>query len=163
MTGTVPHPVPEGPPRMIRAIPRAVTGALLGALAGAACLAMAFTMHPDLTLDMDRDLPRIASGFYPVERAGDVTFSWTSRRAEVALPGAERRSPWLCSLRFRGGRSDRIPQPRVDLVVDGVTLAARTATNEFQDLEATAPARCVGPCITAASSSTTPSSFGRPP
>jgi len=126
---------------MMRLLTRAVAGSVVGALGGALCLAIAFAVHPDLIFAMDRDLGRSAKGFYPGERSGQTAFAWTSRRAEITLPGFDRRAPWLCSLRFRGARPDRVAQPAVDFAVDGVTLARTIGTNEFQDLEVTAPAQ----------------------
>jgi hypothetical protein len=143
-------------------IPRALATALIGAMAGAACLSWAFAWHPDLSLEMDRDLPpRIASGFYPVERNGGLTFAWTSSRAQVTLAGMDRRSPWRCSVRFRGGRSSEIPQPSVSLVVDGVTLVTKVATNDYQDLEVTTPLRADGPGLELAVLSSTTFNPGR--
>jgi hypothetical protein len=114
---------------------------LLGASAGATCLVAALAIHPDVTLEFDRDLPRIAIGLYPPERSGDDTFAWTSGRARVLLAGLDRRHSWACTIRFRGGRPTGVNQPQVQIVVDGVTLATRTATNDYQDFEAIASPR----------------------
>ena len=55
---------------------------------------------------MRRDLPAIARGFYPIEKdATGLTFAWTRDRVEVALPGLDRRSPWIATVRLRGGRA----------------------------------------------------------
>ena len=127
---------------MTRTIPRAMAAALVGALAGAAFLLIVFNRHPDLTFDMDRDLPaRITSGFYPVELSAQVAFAWTSDRAQVNVPGVDRRVPWRCVVRFRGARAPEIPQPIVTLAIDGTALASRTAGNDYQEIEAIAPAR----------------------
>ena len=135
---------------------RAVLAAAIGASAGLACLTIAYSMHPDLTAEMDRDLPRrVASGFYPFERAGDETFAWTSRRADLTLSGLTRTRPWVCSLRFRGGRSEPLPQPLVQVAVDGVTVASRTATNDFQEVEIPVPLRSAPGLTLTISSSTT--------
>lgn len=119
---------------MSRAIPRALAAALVGALAGGVSLALGFTWHPAISLEMDRDVPQILSGVSPVERHREETFAWTSPRADVSLAGLDRRVPWVCSLRFRGGRPPGIAQPSVDVAVDGVALASTTATNSYQDL-----------------------------
>jgi hypothetical protein len=140
---------------LIRPIVRIALLVAVGAAAGAVCLTLAFGRHPDVILEMDRDLPRNVSGFYPPERAGDMTFAWTGRTATMALPGLDRRGLWVCAVRFRGGRSDPTPQPTVDLAVDGITLARRTATNTFDDLEVTAPSMPrPGLILTVTSSST---------
>ena len=102
-------------------------------------------MQPPLTLEMDRDLPRNVSGVYPPEFVNGQTFAWTSGRAKVSLPGLDRRVPWTCTVRFRGGRSAPLPQPTVDLQVDGVTLGSHAATNELQDLSVDGAAD-QGPC-----------------
>jgi len=132
---------------MPRPISRALATALVGGLAGGACLVLAFARHPALTLEMDRDLPRLTSGFYPVENQGE-TFAWTSARAALRLPGLDRRSPWLCSVRLRGARPAPLPQPIVDIGGDGVTLARHAATNEYRDVEVTVPLRSNGPGLT---------------
>ena len=120
---------------------RAIAAALGGALTAAIALSVAFNQHPDLTFEMDRDLPRAASGFYPVERVGQETFAWTSARAEIALARFERASAWRCAASVRGGRPPGVSLPTVELEVDGVALVRRTVTNEYQEMEVTAPAR----------------------
>ena len=74
----------------------------------------------------------------------------------MTLSGLDRESAWECSLRFRGGRSDPATQPLVDVSIDGITAGRQIATNEFQDLEITAPARPLkeGLNLTIASSTT---------
>jgi hypothetical protein len=126
---------------MVRSITRAAAVGLFGAMAGALCLTFAYSRQPELTLDMDRELPRTVSGVYPPERTRDLTFAWTADRARIVLNGVDRRPPWICTVRFRGGRQEPIPQPAVDVSVDGITAASATATNEYQDLEVTAPPR----------------------
>ena len=125
----------------IRSLARAAAVAALGALAGAICLVGAYTMRPDVTIEMDRDLPRGVSGLYQPERDGELTFAWTSGKTDVRLPGFDRTRPWICSLRFRGGRAAPLPQPTVRMSVDGITLGTRLATNDYQDLEVTVPTR----------------------
>ena len=100
------------------------------ALAAAVCSALAYAMRPPLTLEMERDLPRNMSGLYPPEFVNGQTFAWT-RRVKVSLPGLDRRVPWKCSVRFRGGRSALLLQPTVDIQVDGVT-GSQAATNELR-------------------------------
>jgi hypothetical protein len=124
---------------MIGVTVRAICVAALAALAAAVCSALAYAMQPPLRLEMDRDLPRNVSGVYPPEFVSGQTFAWTSGRAKVSLPGLDRRVPWTCAVRFRGGRSAPLPQPTVDLQVDGVTLGSQLATNELQDLSVTVP------------------------
>jgi hypothetical protein len=129
---------------MIRSIPRAVAAALFGALAGPVCLVFAYAMKPDVGFAID-NLPPTTSGFYPAEREGTRYFVWTSRRADITLAGLDRRSEWSCSVRFRGARAGTLPQPDLDVAVDGVTLATRRATNDFQEVSVTAPARPLTP------------------
>jgi hypothetical protein len=121
---------------------RVAGAAIAGAAIGALSLIVAYARDPVLTLPMDRDLPgRVASGFYPAERAGDTTFAWTGRRASLALSGLNRSSPWECSVSLRGGRSDPATQPTVDLAVDGILGASAAATNDFRVLAVEAPSR----------------------
>ena len=123
-----------------RTLGRAAAVAALGALAGAICVVAAYTRDPGLTLEMDRDLPRLVSGIYGPERDGELTFAWSSDKSTVRLPGLDRRRPWSCMVRFRGSRATP-PQPHVEMAVDGITLASRTATNAYEQLEVQAPAQ----------------------
>jgi hypothetical protein len=142
---------------MIRLAVRGLIVASLGAVAGAACVIAAYGAGPGLLLEMDRDLPRrLVSGFYPPERAGDLTFAWTGREAAVELPGLDRRMPWTCVLRFRGGGPDLPSRPVVQVGGDGVTLASAAAPIDFVDLRVSVPARSSRPglSLTFTSSST---------
>ena len=133
----------------------AVLIALLGAFAGAAGLIAVYSLSPGVVFEMDRDLPRLVSGLYPVERNGTDTFAWAFSRVRLTLPGASRRTAWTCSLRFRGGRPAGVVQPAVELAIDGTPRAMRTATNTYEVLEAKAPpSPSAGLVLTIASSST---------
>ena len=128
--------------RLLRPVPRALLAvASVGSLAAAASVALAFARQPSFTLDMDRDLPAIVSGFYPVERNREATFAWTTDNARVTLPGADRRWPWECVVTIRGGRAAPVAQPVVEVGIDGVMLGSRTATNDFVNLLVRTPAR----------------------
>ncbi len=129
-------------------LPRVVAVALLGALAGAACLVGVAAWHPAVTFGMDRDLPRYATGFYPVERSGPDAFSWTGERAEVVLAGLDRRVPWTCEVRFRGARPSEDQQPELLLAVDGLHVGTWRATNDFQDVRVEAPPSPAKPGLT---------------
>jgi hypothetical protein len=124
---------------------RAAILAAAGAAIGAICIVVTYSCRPALALDMDRDLPRrLASGFYPVERSGDLTFAWTSRRADIKLAGLNRRAAWTCMIRLRGARSDPSTQPAVDVAVDGIAVTSVTPTNDFQDVQIAVPPRDAG-------------------
>lgn len=138
-------------------VARALSLAAGGAVAGAICIVLSYSWHPALALEMDRDLPRqVASGLYPVERSGDLTFAWTSRRADIKLPGLNRRHAWTCAVRLRGARSDASTQPAVDVTVDGITAATVSATNDFHDVQVSLPVRdsAEGAVVSIASSRT---------
>ena len=96
-------------------IVRVLSAALVGAIVGAVSLGVAFSRHPDLTFEMDRDLPRTTSGFYPIERFNRETFVWTSARGEIVLPGFDRSRAWRCGVRARGARPGGVPLPAVTL------------------------------------------------
>jgi hypothetical protein len=122
---------------MTRSLIRALCVGALGAIAGAAGLALAYLWHPEFTVEMDRDLPRNVSGIHPPELIpGGESFAWTGRSAKVSLPGLDRRVPWQCTVRLRGGRTPPLTQPMVELGIDGVTVATKAATNTFEDVEA---------------------------
>ncbi|HYN08320.1 MAG TPA: hypothetical protein VES67_13130 [Vicinamibacterales bacterium] len=130
---------------MTRLVMRAVAAAIVGALAAVVSLTLAFSAHPDLTFEMDRDLPRAASGFYPVERVVRDTFAWTTARAEFVFPRFDRTAAWRCSVSVRGGRPADVPLPMVGLEVDGVELVRRSVTNDYQTIEVGVPARARTP------------------
>ena len=109
--------------------------AFAAAIAGATCLAVAYVRDPDLTLDMDRGIEGVESGFYSPERDGALTFAWTSRSAAITLRGIDARSEWNCSLRARGGRPASVPQPELDVGVDGIRVARYRTTNEYRDFD----------------------------
>src|SRR6185369_13427459 len=115
--------------------------ALAGALAGAIALIAVYSRHPGLTLDMTGDLPRMAAGFYPPERAGNEPFAWTAKRSRLLLDGLDRREAWRCSVRVRAGRSGDLPQPIVQLAIDGVVGASKPITNTWDTIDIVAPAR----------------------
>lgn len=105
---------------------------------------------------MDAQTPSVLSGTYGPERAGDVSFMWTSGQAVVTLAGIDRQRPWRCVASVRGGRAPGVSQPTVVLAVDGVSGATATATNSYADIEVQAPSRpgSDGLVLTIASSST---------
>jgi hypothetical protein len=79
--------------------------AAVGAVTGALCLIAVYANRAHLVIEMDRELPRrIVSGVHPPERAGELTFAWTSQRADFRLRGLNRGSPWTCVVVARGGR-----------------------------------------------------------
>ena len=142
---------------MMRALVRALAIAAIGAVAGAACVVFAFVFRPAIALEMDREFPRNVSGVYPPEFIpGGESFSWTGRSAKINLPGLDRRVPWGCTVRFRGGRSSAAEQPVVDFAVDGLSRGTRLATNTFEDLAAEIPVAAgrAGAVITLTSSTT---------
>jgi hypothetical protein len=119
-----------------------VVAMVLGALAGAVALVFCYAIKPAIVLDMRRDLPAIARGFYPIEKdPNGLTFAWTRDRAEVALPGLDRRSPWTATVRLRGGRTDPSSFPDVRLAVDGEVRATAQTGNAFTELSVEIPAR----------------------
>jgi hypothetical protein len=121
---------------------RAAAGAALGAGLGALFLAIVYSSRAGFMIEMDRELPRrIVSGVYPPERAGDLTFAWTSQRADFRLRGLDRTSPWACVVVARGGRGDPAAQPEIDVAIDGITLARQRSSDDFQSFEVVAPAR----------------------
>lgn len=115
--------------------------AIVGALAGAACLTFAFSRHADVVFDMDQELPRVISGLYDPERAGDDTYAWSSAKVTLDLPGLDRRAPWSCVMRFRAARPPSVPLPNVVVGVDDATVVSQRATNEVQTVGVSVPAR----------------------
>ena len=122
-------------------IGRAISLGMLGALAGGASAAIAFYCDPVVKVEPGPELTQVARGFYGPERAGEIAFAWTSSRADLSLPGFDRTAEWTCSLRFRGARAAGRPQPLVQIAADGVVLARRTGTNEYEDLDVIVPVK----------------------
>jgi hypothetical protein len=142
---------------MLPSVSRVLSGFVLGALAGALALAAMFARDPAVSIDMHRDLPRgVASGFFPVERAGDQPYAWTGQSAAVRFAGMRRSAPWDCTVRFRGGRADVSTLPGIEIAVDGVVAGRRTATNDYEALVVRVEpgARAEGLTLTIASSNT---------
>lgn len=118
-----------------------VVASVLGALAGAAALVFFYAARPGLVIDMDRELSGLARGFHAVERApGGLTFAWTGERAELHLPGLDRRSPWTVSVRLRGARPDVTRLPEVRLALDDAVVASARTSNVFEEIRAEIPA-----------------------
>ena len=76
----------------------------MAALAGAAALVAAYAVTPAFTLEMDRPMTGILTGFYDTERAGQETFASTRRHTAMQLPGLARHGGLRCTVRPRGRR-----------------------------------------------------------
>jgi hypothetical protein len=133
---------------MPRVLMRALIAAGLGAFAGALLLVLAYPPNSSVVFEMDRDAPSFLTGTYPVERDGQRTFVWTSRRVVLRLAGLDRRVDWTCTLHVRGARDATLPQPDITLAFDGAGAAATRLGNEFQDVTVTVPARPGRPGLT---------------
>ncbi len=129
---------------LLRCIPRGAAAAVLGALAGATWLVLTYALHPAVTVNLDRDMQAIATGFYPAERSPSGVFAWTTSRAALRLQGLDRRTSWTCLVGFRGARQDPATLPDVTFGVDGVNVATIRATNEFQQATIAVPPRLAG-------------------
>ena len=114
---------------------------VFGALAGAAAMILLYSLNAGLVVEMSHDRPGLLRGFYNGEREGDLTFAWTTGRAELPLAGLERNVAWDATIRVRGGRSDPASLPIVTILADGAPLASRPTSNEFQDISVTVPER----------------------
>jgi hypothetical protein len=126
---------------MPRQLARVAACALVGALVGAIAAAVAFVAHPAMTLDFDRDMAAVTTGFYPVERANGEPFVWSSARADLSLPGFDRGAGWSCSVDFRGARPPGQPQATLQVASDGDVILRGLATNQYQVLRFHIPAR----------------------
>jgi hypothetical protein len=124
---------------MTRRLALALGCALFGALAGAAAMVLLYGLWPRLTVDMEHDRPGLLQGFYKGERAGDLTFAWTSERGDLPLPGLDRNVEWTATIRLRGARQDTGTLPEVTILADGLPLATRRTTNEFEDVAVAIP------------------------
>jgi hypothetical protein len=124
-----------------RGIGRAIAAGVLGATVAAAWLALFYGTNPELRLDFDRDLPRLAQGVYPPEldEAG-LTFAWTNEEFSLRLPGIDRRVDWILDVRVRGARQDPRENPDLIFLADGVPVLTRRSETDFDNVRATIPA-----------------------
>ncbi len=129
---------------LIGCAPRAVAAALLGALAGATWLVLAYAMHPGVSVQLDRDLRAIATGFYGAERNDTGVFVWTAGHAAIRLRGLDRRTPWTCVVSVRGARPDPATLPEVTFAVDGVQATKIATTNTYQRVHVEVPPLLIG-------------------
>ena len=123
---------------MTRLLSRSLLGFLVGACSGMGALAAVYAYDPAITMGMDRGTAAI-SGLYDAERAGQETYAWTGREADLNLPGLDRRLAWSCTVRLRGGRADPDTLPDVLLTVDGVIASSVRTTNDYQDITVRLP------------------------
>ena len=98
-----------------RTLTRAVICAALAAFLGAALLALFYGFRSTLTIEFDRELPR--------------------------LRGLDRRAAWILDARVRGGRPEPKDNPALEFYVDGVLLETRQPGPDFSHLTVTIPAR----------------------
>ena len=107
-----------------------------------AALVLLTIARPGVALEMEDDLPRaIASGVYPVERSGELSFAWSHPLATISLRSFDRSIAGSCTIVLRGARPDGVPQPEATVGVDGVTAARATLGNDFHTLDVAVPAR----------------------
>jgi hypothetical protein len=125
----------------MRLLPRVVAATLAGGLLGAAVLVTAYARADDIEFPMAQSAPRVLWGFHGPERAGDLTFAWTTAQAGVTLQGLDRRVPWQCHVRLRGARPAGAALPAVSLSIDGLAGLSAETSNEFSDLTFAVPPR----------------------
>ena len=122
---------------MIRSVARAAATGLLGALAGAAWLALAYGTSPALRVDFDVTPPRtIVRGVFPAERDPDSgrTFAWTGETLTLDLADLDRQVDWSLDVRVRGSRAGSQPNPSLDFYVDGVLVATRPTSVDYETM-----------------------------
>jgi hypothetical protein len=129
------------PADILKRAGRAAAAGLLAVAAAALASSIAGRVRGPVVVDMIAELPRgVLAGFYPPERAGDLTFAWTSARGDLALTGLPRDREWTCAARLRAARSAP-PIPRLEVLVDGLRVLSREAPNDFEDVRFDLPAR----------------------
>jgi len=126
---------------MLRVLSRTLLLTAAGLVAGAVSVAAWYARSPGFAVDFERDLPPIVSGLYPVERAGPMSFAWTSGRTVISMAGADRRVPWTCRIRGRGARPPGVPPAEIAITADGVTLLRQPLGNDFEDMAIDVPER----------------------
>jgi hypothetical protein len=126
-----------------RLLVRAGSCALLGGLLGAAFLVLLYGLQPQLTVEFDRDLPRLVGGVYGIERDNDTgtTFIWTREEFVLRLPGLDRRVDWVLDVDARGAHPPPGENPVLSFAADGIVLGARQSGAGFENITVTLPAR----------------------
>jgi len=119
----------------------ALAAAAVGAFAGAGAVLVAYHASAGIAFEMDRDLPRSATGFFTVERGGGKTFAWTGRTAAIAVPELRRAIPWTCTVELLGWRPPGVPLPAVQFFVDGVARASVQMKGADETVRVDAPVR----------------------
>lgn len=123
---------------------RAIAAATLGGMAGALFLAVFYALWPGHRIEFDRDTPRLLlRGIHPPERdnATQLTFAWTQADMALRLPGLDRSVEWVAELRLRAARPNSDDAPDLAFYADGVLLMTRRASNEWEVVRVTIPAR----------------------
>lgn len=128
---------------MIRSLARAVACGALAAFLGSALLALFYGLDSTLTIEFDRELPRLVGGVYPPERdeATGLTFAWSGPEVVLRLPGLDRRVDWTLDARVRGARPVVADNPTLAVFSDGILLENRQTSVDFADVRITIPAR----------------------
>ena len=126
--------------RFSSSLARAAIGAIAGAVVALVVYVALFGSRSTLVLDMDQEHSPLLAGFWNPEVDGATTFAWTKARGDVVLGSLNRKAPWTCVVRLKGARPDGVPEPSVDLAVDGVVVSTTAATPDFSDLTVTIPA-----------------------
>jgi hypothetical protein len=124
----------------MHAIGRSIIAALAGAALGAGALSAAYARDSGLSFEMEGFPPAFVSGIYKGELDGLASFAWTSGQVVIETADLDRRSPWSCSLRFRGPRPPGEQSPIVSVSVDNARVASVPAAAEYHDLGFTIPA-----------------------
>jgi hypothetical protein len=122
-------------------VTRAAVGAIAGLLSGWVALIAACQISAGFVFEMDRPAPRPLTGVHGPERASGLTYMWTHRQIELALPGLDRSTPWTCVVRLRGARPDPATLPSLVVAVDGVARPPHQVSNEWEDVTVDVPDR----------------------
>jgi hypothetical protein len=129
---------------VIRGLGRAAVTAVLGALAGSAWLALAYGTSPDLRIDFEVTPPKtIVRGVYAAERDPDNgrTFVWTGETLAIDLADIDRQVDWTLQMHVRGARGGGQPNPSLDVFVDGVLVATRPTSADYDTIAVAIPQR----------------------
>src|SRR5262252_5099149 len=125
-----------------------VTAAVLGALIFALLLVTVYARQSEMNIRVDVDLPALARGFYPAEGTEGSMFAWTRDKAELSVPGLDRRVTWRWTGRASAWRPAGIPQPMARVTVDGVVAAERSVSGHAELVEVVVPKRADGAGVT---------------
>lgn len=119
---------------------RAIVVPLLGAVAFGLLLLFAYARQDRFPVASDRGLAFPSTGFYAAERGPEFTYRWTHPRADITIPGLDRRLEWHLTATAHSWRPPEVPAT-LRVAVDGVVALERTIVTSQEPIDVVLPPR----------------------